>query len=64
MYFIDWEKRKLSGHMTPRPQVGDIIQSEMSSGKIGQFEVIDVKGAWNNDPPDMFYATVKDLTYL
>ncbi len=62
MFFMDWDKRRISGHMTPRPAIGDIVLSKMQSGKVARFELVEIE--LKRDPPDMFFATVKDLGYL
>lgn len=62
VYFFDYDERKLVGWLTPLPKVGDEVRSKMQSRKIARFEIIsiDVK----KDPPDMFFAIVKDIGYL
>lgn len=57
----DYQKRKLHGHLQNRPQLGDIINSKMESGKVGQFVVVEVH--YMRDPPDMFFCVVEDLGY-
>lgn len=61
IYFMDFSKRKVAGHLYDRPEVGDIINSKMTSGKIGQFLVTDVE--YMADPPDMFFCNVSDIGY-
>lgn len=60
--FWDFEKRRITGHLTPRPRVGDEVQAKMQSGKIGRFEIQEVD--YMLDPKDMFFATVKDVGYV
>lgn len=62
IFFIDYDKRRISGHVTPMIQVGDEIQSRMTSGKIARFEVDNLKVC--TDPSDQFFATVIDKGYV
>jgi hypothetical protein len=57
--WCDFETRRVDGHMTPIPEVGDRIISKMESGKRGVFEIISVKRGYNTT--DQFFATVKDI---
>lgn len=59
--FIDWEDRKVSGHLPDRPSIGDFLEAEMGSGKKAIFRFTDVD--YMADPPDMFFATVEDIGY-
>ena len=61
IYFTDWDKRRIAGHLTPLPKVGDVLRCKMKSGKIARFkfEVVDVL----SDPRDQFFATVSFLGY-
>lgn len=59
--FFDWESRRVTGHMRQKPKVKDILRCKMSSGKVARFEFTEVKSM--SDPPDQFFATVKDLDY-
>lgn len=61
IYFINWEERKVAGHLYPIPEKGDILRSKMESGSIARFEVNEVTQPSN--PKDMFFATVTDLGY-
>lgn len=62
VYFLDWKERKIVGWMKPLPKIGDEIRSKMRSGKIARFEIVKIKV--EQDPPDMFFATVKDIGYM
>lgn len=61
IYFTDWDKRRVAGHLTPTPKEGDIIRCKMESGKIARFKFdkVDVM----SDTKDQFFATVSDLGY-
>ena len=61
IYFTDWYKRRVAGHLKPVPKEGDILRSKMESGKIARFkfENVDVM----SNPRDQFFATVSDLEY-
>lgn len=61
---VNWhniEQRKVVGWKTPRPTIGDLLLSEMRSGKTGIFKFVDVE--YESDPNDMFWGTVEDLGY-
>lgn len=60
--WTDWDERTIHGHLTPSPKIGDEVQAKMQSGKIGRFEIIEIR--YMSDPKDMFFATVKDLGYV
>lgn len=60
-YFLNYEKRKVSGHKPRPPHVGDLLESPMQSGRIGVFRFIEVERM--RDPPDMFFATVADVGF-
>ncbi len=62
MYFLDWQKRKVSGHLYDSPSKGDILRAEMNSGKIAEFVFTEVE--YCKDPRDMFFGTVKDIGYF
>lgn len=59
IYFTDWNKRRVAGHLTPTPKEGDILRSKMESGKIAYFKFEKVNVMLN--PRDQFFATVSDL---
>lgn len=59
--WLDFSSRKIMGHMLDRPVVGDVINSEMTSGQIMQFLVIDVE--YMSDPHDQFFCKVSDFGY-
>lgn len=62
IYWSDWEKRKLCGHLTPKPKVDDEIRSEFNNGKIGRFRVINVEHV--SGVHDMFWCNVLDIGYV
>lgn len=62
VYFSDFKNRKITGHLSPRPKVGDEIRSKMSNGKIGRFLVKEIE--YCRDPNDMFFCNVEDFGYL
>ena len=66
IYWLDYEKRELTGHLTPVPEIGDEIICEVKSlNKLKNFKIyIVVKVKDFDDPPDQFFATVKDSGYI
>lgn len=62
MSWFDWDQRRLSGHTTPHPSVGDELLVDMQSGKVARFEFAKVEPCYN--PHDMWFATLKDVGYL
>ena len=60
--WLDWDNRRLSGHLSTPPSVGDEVRSKMDTGKIARFLITAVKRL--EDPPDMFFANVSDIGYL
>ena len=60
--WLDFPNGRVWGHYTPRPKIGDLLYSEMQSGRTGvfRFTVVDLP----YDPPDMFFGTVEDVGYL
>lgn len=50
----DGKEHMWFGWTTPRPQLGDIIETEMQSGRIDRFTIISLK--LYIDPDDMWYA--------
>lgn len=50
------------GHWTPTPEDGDIIITEMESGRIAEFEFFDVKCPGN--PSDQYFAKAALKGYL
>lgn len=63
-YGITWhnyDRRRVVGH-NGHPKIGDIFTSNMQSGKIGVFEIINVD--WCGDPSNMYFADVKDVGYF
>lgn len=61
---LSWnvDQKLFYGHGSRAPEVGDMLHSERTSGRIGVFRVIEVK--WANDPRDMFTGKVTCLGYL
>lgn len=53
---------RVTGWMTPIPEVGDELRCPMQSGKTGRFKITKVDEC--GDPPDMFFATVEAIGYL
>lgn len=60
--WMDWDKRKLMGHTTPLPAVGDELHCQMQSGKVATFRFKKINPC--TDPSDMWFATVEDQGYL
>ena len=62
IYWLDYKKRELTGHLMPKPKIGDKVICEMKSPNQHRlfkiYTVIKVKDF--NDPPDQFFATVND----
>jgi hypothetical protein len=64
-HHVEWfnfEKRRIWGHKTPLPKVGDFVDCDMQSGQRCRFEIIKVEGQSN--PRDMFFADVSDYGYV
>lgn len=61
IYWYDYSKGRLTGWMSPKPKVGDIVRCEMKSGKIARFEITNIEHAVNVN--DMFFADTKPLHY-
>ena len=59
IYWLDYDRRSLTGHLRPTPIEGDEIRSKMESGKIGRFILKEVKRCVN--PSDQFFATTSKL---
>ena len=60
VYFQDFYSRVICGHVG-QPRVGDVFTTKMVGGKIGVFEVVDVR--WCGDPANMYFADVRDVGY-
>lgn len=60
--WFNWDTRKIVGWLDRIPSIGDEIRFQMQSGKVAQFEVIEIERC--RDPQDMFFATLKDIGYL
>jgi len=63
IYFDNWATREISGFMTPKPKVGDVVISSMASGKKYAFEVIHIDNA-EGGGSDQFFGTVSDIGYV
>lgn len=61
IFFMSWEDRVVAGFLSEIPEKGDILRCKMETGKIARFEFTEVDRMSN--PPDQFFATVKDLNY-
>lgn len=55
------EQKRVYGWTSPRPRVGDVLKSEMRSGKIGVFVFVEVETF--HDPEDMFFGNVRFVRY-
>lgn len=66
IYWLDYKKRKLTGHLTPVPEVGDKVICEMKSpSKFRHFRIFTVARMLDfADPPDQFFVTVNDSGYI
>ena len=62
-WFMDtgFENRRIVGHQTPGPDVGDLLTCPMDSGKTAVFCIMELEN--HRNPPDMFFATVQDIGY-
>jgi hypothetical protein len=59
---MDWDARRIEGHLERKPRVGDRIRFRMQSGMVLETQVTEVQTF--PDPPDQFFATVKDVGYV
>ena len=59
----NWDRRRIYGHLpfSLRPKGGDEIRCLAESGQTMRFEVESIE--LQNDPKDMFFATLKDIGY-
>ena len=66
IYWLDYKERKLTGHLTPVPKIGDKIICELKSpNKYRHFKIYTVFIVQDfDDPPDQFFAIVKDSGYI
>lgn len=62
IFFFDFERRRISGHLTPLPEVGDEWHVTMKSGNTMRYEIFSVEPC--RDPRDMFFGMVKEIGYL
>ncbi len=59
--WLDWDTRRVTGHKSVPPMKGDYLIAELGQGDaVFQFVSVDRM----SDPPDQFFATVKDIGYL
>lgn len=58
----DWKTCKLEGRLPFQLQIGDEIRFKMASDRIGCGLISEVR--YEDDPPDMFWATFWPLGYL
>lgn len=61
IYWLNFNTRRIAGHLHNPPEKGDIINCQMQSGKIAQFIVVSCEVM--SDPSDQFFATVSDYQY-
>jgi hypothetical protein len=59
-FFFNFDSRVISGWSFD-VDAGDLVYSEMKSGKIGVFRIVSVKRM--NDPRDQYFAKVEDVGY-
>lgn len=52
---------KVYGHMSRPPEVNDLLEAPMESGRTGIFQFAEVQR--EKDPADMFFAVVKWVGY-
>ena len=62
IHWVDYEKRRVTGHSPTLPQAGDFLDYEMQSGRIGRFKFETVHVC--ADPRDMFFADMSDVGYV
>jgi hypothetical protein len=62
IHFMDFDKRRVTGHSPKIPKVGDFLDYKMRSGRTHRFKFESVDQ--QRDPPDMFFATVSDIGYV
>lgn len=53
---------RVHGHWTPTPENGDIIITEMESGRIAKLELFDIYHPGN--PKDQYFGKAKFIKYL
>lgn len=53
--------RKVYGHKSFKPRLGDLLTCQMQSGRIGIFKFVEIE--YLTDPDDMFFGTVEFLEY-
>ena len=61
MEWNNFAKRKVHGWRPRPPVIGQRVEAEMQSGRTAVFEIENVKTML--DPPDMYFATLKDIGY-
>ncbi len=60
--WLNWNKRRLCGHTTPHPSVGDELLCPFISGKVGRFKFKTVTPCC--DPRDMWFADAEDVGFV
>lgn len=60
IFWHNYERRVIVGHIG-EPSIGDVFTTKMKSGKIGVFEVVNVR--WCGNPRNMYFVVVKDVGY-
>lgn len=59
--WLSWDTRRVTGHKSVPPMKGDYLIAELGQGEaVFQFTTVERM----HDPPDQFFATVKDIGYL
>lgn len=61
MRWADYDRREITGHLTPKPKTGDVVLAKMQSGRVAQFIVKQVEHC--DGVPDQFFAKVSDGQY-
>lgn len=59
-YWQNYDHRVVCGHRG-WPEKGDVFTCKMQSGKIGVFEVVNVRRC--SEPGNMYFADVRDVGY-
>ena len=60
--WLNFDDRSITGHMMPKPQVGDLVHSMMSSGRIAEFRVTRIDHC--QGVHDQFIGKVEDVGYV
>lgn len=59
--WLDYKVGRVWGHHLRIPKPGDILRSNLQSGRVGIFRFINVEQ--QTDPDDMFFGTVEAVGY-